>query len=33
MTHGSSAWTVDEMVILSKKVIDLAIDEIAKLVI
>jgi hypothetical protein len=32
MAHGSSAWTVDEMVILSKKVIDLAIDEIAKLV-
>jgi hypothetical protein len=33
MTHGSSAWTVDEMVVLSKKVIDLAIDEIAKLVV
>ncbi len=33
MAHGSSAWTVDEMVILSKKVIDLAVDEIAKLVV
>jgi hypothetical protein len=33
MAHGSSAWTVDEMVILSKKVIDLAIDEIAKIVV